>query len=52
MTSIATGEELMGAQRVEAVATNLGTVRTRNVVNCTGAWANYITSMVGLISMP
>jgi len=37
-----------GSSRVVEVVTPMGSVKTSAVVNCTGAWANQITKMVGL----
>ena len=34
--------------KVKEVVTNQGRIRTDAVVNCTGAWANYISGMVGV----
>ena len=33
---------------MKEVVTNQGRIRTDAVVNCTGAWANYISGMVGV----
>ncbi|KAH9361663.1 hypothetical protein HPB48_005184 [Haemaphysalis longicornis] len=37
-----------GTRRVAGVQTAAGTVRTKALVNCTGAWAPYIGAMVGV----
>jgi len=37
-----------GSTKVTEVITSNGPIKTQAVVNCTGAWANYITGMVGL----
>ncbi|XP_043191499.1 sarcosine dehydrogenase, mitochondrial-like, partial [Amphibalanus amphitrite] len=41
-------EEYRGSRRVTAVVTPQGRIKTGAVVNATGAWANYITEMVGI----
>ncbi|QQP39642.1 Uncharacterized protein FKW44_020589, partial [Caligus rogercresseyi] len=33
---------------IPGVQTSEGVIRTENVVNCTGGWANYISQMVGI----
>ncbi|XP_039268974.2 sarcosine dehydrogenase, mitochondrial-like isoform X2 [Styela clava] len=40
--------DLLGLKQVNAIETNLGTIKTNNVVNCTGAWGPYIAKMVGV----
>jgi len=37
---------LGGGRKIVGLETDLGFVATDNVINCTGAWANYITQMV------
>lgn len=32
----------LGLKRVSGVVTNMGTVKTKHVFNCAGAWCNYI----------
>ncbi|XP_046441775.1 sarcosine dehydrogenase, mitochondrial-like isoform X2 [Daphnia pulex] len=46
VTGIDTDTSLFGSRQVSAVHTNKGTIKTKCVVNCTGAWAPYIGSMV------
>lgn len=41
-------EEFRGTRRVTGVVTPQGRISTNNVVNATGAWANYIAEMAGL----
>lgn len=48
VTDIKTDPSTFDTQRVTEVVTPHGTIKTKNVVNCTGAWANYIAKMVGL----
>ena len=43
---IVTEERSFGAWGVTEVKTDLGSIKTNCVVNCTGAWANYISHMV------
>jgi len=45
---ILTKETDFGNKQIEGVVTDLGTIQTSTVVNCTGAWANYISSLVGI----
>lgn len=46
VTGIDTDTTLFGSRQVSAVHTDKGTIKTRCVVNCTGAWAPYIGAMV------
>ena len=48
---ILTVEGTFGSKVVEGVVTNKGTIKTKCVVNCTGAWANDINQLVG-VSVP
>ena len=48
VNDIKTENHSYGSKRVTEVVTSQGTIKTSNVVNCTGAWANHITKMVGL----
>jgi len=48
VTNILTEEDDLGLKRVSGVVTNMGTVKTKQVFNCAGAWCNYIGDMVGL----
>jgi len=48
VTNILTEVDDLGLARVCGVETNLGTVKTKHVFNCAGAWSNYIGDMVGL----
>ena len=42
VTNILTEVDDLGLARVCGVETNLGTVKTKHVFNCAGAWSNYI----------
>nr|CAG4641459.1 EOG090X014D [Eurycercus lamellatus] len=46
VTGIDTDTTMFGSRQVSAVRTDKGTIKTNCVVNCTGAWAPYIGSMV------
>ncbi|KAB7498129.1 Sarcosine dehydrogenase, mitochondrial, partial [Armadillidium nasatum] len=46
--NINTEESLLGGKQVKEVVTPHGTIKTHNVVNATGAWANSITNLVGV----
>ena len=48
VTDILTEPTLNGSTKVSQVVTSKGPIRTQVVVNCTGAWANQVTGMVGL----
>jgi len=48
---ILTKEGTFGSKVIEGVVTNKGTIKTKCVVNCTGAWANDINKLVG-VSVP
>ncbi|XP_063887251.1 sarcosine dehydrogenase, mitochondrial-like [Scylla paramamosain] len=48
VTDIRTTETLLGGRRVSEVHTNQGVIKTNAVINATGSWGNYITSMVGV----
>ena len=37
-----------GVRRVSGVKTPVGTIKTKCIVNCTGAWAPYIGDMAGV----
>lgn len=50
VTDILTEEHTFGSRKVTGVVTQTGTIKTQKVVNCTGAWANYLTNMVGSVS--
>nr|XP_018667188.1 sarcosine dehydrogenase, mitochondrial-like [Ciona intestinalis] len=43
---ITTKEDYLGLKRVQSVETNLGTIKTNNIVNCAGAWAPYIAQTI------
>jgi len=46
--NIITADTLYANKKVTGVVTSEGTISTDCVVNCTGAWANYISNMVGI----
>ena len=46
MTGISTEMSTLNSKQVTAVETPFGTIKTKNVVNCTGVWSNYIADMV------
>ncbi|XP_023344278.1 sarcosine dehydrogenase, mitochondrial isoform X2 [Eurytemora carolleeae] len=48
VTNILTKETDFGNKQVHAVVTDNGIVQTSCIINCTGAWANYISNMVGV----
>lgn len=48
VTGIEVGQDSLGTKRIKAVNTNLGTIKTNNLVNCTGVWAPYIGQMAGV----
>jgi len=48
VTDILTSPGTFGSTVIEGVVTNQGTIKTKNVINCTGAWANYISELVGI----
>nr|XP_039249163.1 sarcosine dehydrogenase, mitochondrial-like [Styela clava] len=41
-------ENDMGTRQIKSVTTDLGTIKTSKVVNCTGVWAPYIGKMAGV----
>ena len=47
VTDIETDDYTFGTKQVKSVATSHGTIKTNHVINCTGAWANRITNLVG-----
>ena len=42
VTDITTTTDDMGHKRVASVVTAMGAIKTKNVINCAGAWAPYI----------
>ena len=48
VTDILTSPGTFGSSVIEGVVTDRGTIKTKCVVNCTGAWANYISELVGI----
>jgi len=48
VSDIRTRDTVFGNKQVEAVVTNQGTIETSCVVNCTGGWANHVSSLVGI----
>jgi len=48
VTDILTSKGTFGSKVIEGVVTEKGTIKTKCVVNCTGAWANYISELVGI----
>jgi len=48
VTDILTEDTIHGNKKIRGVVTEEGTIETKYVVNCTGAWANYINNMIGL----
>jgi len=38
----------LGSSSVDSVVTPYGTIKTKCVVNCTGAWAGYVSDLVGI----
>jgi len=48
VTDILTSKGTFGSSVIEGVVTDKGTIKTKCVVNCTGAWANYISELVGI----
>ncbi|XP_077967795.1 sarcosine dehydrogenase, mitochondrial-like [Styela clava] len=46
--NIKTDEDISGMKRIVSIETNLGSIKTNKVINCTGAWAPYIAKMVGM----
>ena len=48
---VLTSAGTFGSKVIEGVVTNMGMIKTKCVVNCTGAWANDINSLVG-VSVP
>jgi len=48
VTDILTSPNSFGTTKVSGVVTKQGTVKTQCLINCTGAWANYISDMVGV----
>ena len=46
VTSIGTETTAFNRKSIVSVETPHGSIKTRHVVNCTGVWANYISSMV------
>jgi len=51
ITGIETDTSMFGSRQVSSVTTNQGTIKTKCVINCTGAWAPYIGAMVN-VSVP
>jgi glycine/D-amino acid oxidase-like deaminating enzyme len=49
VTNIRTENSTFNTKRVVEVETPYGAIKTKHVVNCTGAWANYISDMVIII---
>ena len=47
--NILSEEGTFKSRRVSAVVTNRGTIKTNNVVNCTGVWANHVSNKVGTV---
>nr|XP_039249122.1 sarcosine dehydrogenase, mitochondrial-like isoform X1 [Styela clava] len=45
---IKTDGDIPGKKTIVSIETNLGSIRTNKVINCTGAWAPYIAKMVGM----
>jgi len=48
VTSVMTRPGSLGSRVVEGVMTDQGPVKTQCLINCTGAWAGYISDMVGV----
>merc|ERR1719233_1831544 len=48
VNNIITKETAFGNKQIEGVETSEGYIQTQCVVNCTGGWANYISSLVGV----
>jgi len=48
VTDITTRPGTLGSSVVESVVTPFGAIKTPCVVNCTGAWANFISDLVGI----
>ena len=46
VTNILTEGHTFDTKKVIGVETKYGTIKTKNVVNCTGAWGNDIANMV------
>lgn len=42
VTDVEIAENDLGLKQVVAVKTNLGVIKTNNIVNCSGVWAPYI----------
>jgi len=48
VTDITTRPATLGSNAVDSVVTPFGTIKTKCVVNCTGAWAGYVSDLVGI----
>lgn len=48
VVGVETSEDDFGTRRVSGVQTAAGTIKTKALVNCTGAWAPVIGAMVGV----
>ncbi|XP_014291636.1 sarcosine dehydrogenase, mitochondrial [Halyomorpha halys] len=48
VTKIITGKSQFGYKQVEGVQTPFGTIKTKCIVNATGAWAGKLSQMAGL----
>ena len=48
VTDITTRPATLGSTSVDSVVTPFGTIKTKCVVNCTGAWAGYVSDLVGI----
>lgn len=48
VTDIKTSPSLFSGKQVTEVHTDRGVIKTNNVINATGCWANHITQMVGV----
>ncbi|CAB4067340.1 SARDH [Lepeophtheirus salmonis] len=48
VVDILTEETSLSGRKIKGVKTSNGFIKTENVVNCTGGWANYISRMVGI----
>jgi glycine/D-amino acid oxidase-like deaminating enzyme len=46
VTNVVTEDHSFNTKKVSAVETKFGTIKTKHVVNCTGAWGNDIANMV------
>ena len=48
VTDIVTSPGSFGMSTIQGVTTPFGHIKTKCVVNCTGAWAGYISDLVGV----